>query len=157
MENRRKLHESGVVMIVLGITNLFMFFATIVDSIISGAIADELAKVESDIVVAVKVGVVIVCVIMAFIVAADIFLGIKAIKVSKNPTAGRAYIIIAFIFCIMCAIAIISNAIAIFSGNGSALDSSLNMGSTALSTCIYAWFISNAEAVRKDVLNGNKE
>ena len=53
-------------------------------------------------------------------------------------------------------ISVIGNAVSIFSGSGAILDASLNTGSTALSVCIYAWFISNAEAVRKDVLNEKK-
>ena len=153
MENRRKLHESGVVLIIIGILNLFMFLATIVRSIVNGAVDKALATVEADMLGAVKVGLVIVCVIMSLFVVADVLLGLKAIKVSKKPTASRGYIIVAFIFCILGAIAVISNAISVFSGNGSIFDSSLNMGTTALSVCIYAWFISSASAVRKDVLD----
>ena len=156
MENRKKLHESGVVLIIIGILNLFMFVATIVESIIDGAVAEVLATLDADIVGAVKVGLVIVCVIMSLFVIADVLLGIKAIKVSKKPTASRGYIIVAFIFCIMNAVAIISNAISIFSGNGAVLDSSLNLGTTTLSSFIYVWFINCAEAVRKDVLNEKK-
>ena len=156
MENRKRLHESGVVMIMLGIFNLFMFLATIVKSIIDGTVDKALAGVEADLLGAVKVGLVIVCVLMSLFVLVDVFLGIKAIKVSKNPTAGRGYIIVAFIFCILGAIAVISNAISIFSGHGYVLDSSLNLGTTAFSVCMYAWLIRSAEAVRKDVLNGTK-
>ena len=156
MENRRKLHESGVVLIILGIFNLFMFLATIVKSIVDGSVAAELAAVEPDIAVAVKVVLIVFCALLSLLVMADVFLGIKAIKVSKNPTASRGYIIVAFIFLVIVAIAIISNAISVFSGHGSVFDSSLNLGNTALSAFIYAWFIGNAEAVRKDVLNGEK-
>lgn len=156
MENRRKLHESGVVLIIIGILNLFMFMATVVDSILDGTVAEGLANVDADILGAVKGSIVIVCALMALLVGADILLGIKAIQVSKKPTASRGYIIVAFIFSIMGLIAIISNAISAFSGSGATLDASLNAGTTALSVCIYAMFINNAEAVRKDVLSQKK-
>ena len=156
MENRRKLHESGVVLIIIGILNLFMFIATVIESIVDGTVAAGLANVEADILGAVKVGMIIFCVIMALLVAADILLGVKAIMVSKKPTANRGYIILAFVFCIISAIGIISNAISVFSGNGAIIDSSLNIGSSALSVWVYSWFIGNAEAVRKDVLNETK-
>ena len=156
MENRRKLHESGVVLIVIGILNLFMFIATIVDSIIDGTVAEGLANVDASALGFVKAGIIVISIIMAILVGADIILGIKAIRVSKKPTASRAYIIVAFIFCLMGAVAIISNAISIFSGSGAILDASLNAGSTILSVFVYAWLINNAEAVRKDVLSGKK-
>ena len=80
MENRRKLHESGVVLIIIGILNLFMFMATVVDSILDGTVAEGLANVDADILGAVKVSIVIVCALMALLVGADILLGIKAIQ-----------------------------------------------------------------------------
>ena len=156
MENRRKLHESGVVLIIVAIFNLFMFLATVIESIVDGTVDKALADVDPDILGATKVGLVIVCVIMSLLVVADVFLGIKAIQVSKKPTATRAYIIVAFIFCILEALTIISNAISVFSGNGYIYDSSLNLGASAFTVWIYAWFIGNAEAVRKDVLNETK-
>ena len=42
----------------------------------------------TSIVVAVKVVLIVIAAIMAFIVGADILLGIKALKVSKNPDAS---------------------------------------------------------------------
>ena len=156
MENRRKLRESGIALILVGIYNVFMFIATIVDSIIDGTVSEAFAKVDADILVAVKVGVILVCVIMALLAAADIFLGIKGMQVSKNPTASRAYIIVTFSFLILSFIAVILNAISVFSGESAVLDASLNTGMTVVSICIYSLFIGAAEAVRKDVLNEKK-
>ena len=53
-------------------------------------------------------------------------------------------------------VATISHAINVFSGGHSAVDAGLNAASTTLSVCVYTLFIIAAEAVRKDVLSGEK-
>lgn len=157
MENKTKLRENGIVLIVLGILNVFTFVSTVVKSLIDGTISGALATVEADILVAVKVVLIVLCVIMVLIAAADIFLGVKAIKVSKNPNASKGYIIVAKVFLILTCIAVISNIISMFTGNAaSAVDSGVNMASYALSLCIYILFIKSAEAVRNDYINGTK-
>ena len=156
MENRRKLRESGLVLIILGIVNLFMFVATIIGSIVDGTVAESLANVDADVLVVVKALLIVIGVIMALLAAADAFLGIKAIKVSKNPTASKGYITAAKVFMIMTCIAAIYHIVAVFSGDASAVDSGLNLASLALSICIYNMFIKAAEDVRQDVLNAAK-
>ena len=157
MENKTKLREHGIVLIVLGILNVFTFVSTVVKSLVDGTISNALDTVEADILVAVQVVLVILCVIMVLIAGADIFLGIKAIKVSKNPNASKGYIIVAKVFAILTCIAVISNIISMFTGNAaSAVDSGVNMASYALSLCIYVLFIQSAEAVRNDYINETK-
>lgn len=157
MENKRKLRENGLVLIVLGILHVFTFVSTIVEGFIDGTISEGLATVDADILVAVKVVLIIICLLLLLIAGADILLGIKAIKVSKNPNASKGYIIIGKIFLILTCIAVIANIISIFTGNSaSAIDSGLNAGSSVLSLCIYILFINAAEAVRKDVLAETK-
>lgn len=156
MENRRKLRENSLVLIIVGIFDLLLFGATIVDGFVTGAFNAELEKVDASLVSAVKIGLIVVGVIMALLVAADIFLGIKGMKVSANPTAKKGYITVAKVFMIMTCFAVISHAINIFGGKASALDSGMNLASAALSICIYVLFVNAAEAVRKDVIEGKK-
>ena len=157
MENKTKLRENGIVLIVLGILNVLTFVSTVVKSLVDGSISGALANVEADILVAVTVVLIVLCVIMALIAAADIFLGVKAIKVSKKPNASKGYIIVAKVFTILTCIAVISNIISMFTGNAaSAVDGGVNMASYALSLCIYILFIKSAEAVRNDYINGTK-
>ena len=157
MENRRKLHDSGLVLIIYGILQLFVFVGTIVDDLVDGRMINEIAAVDADIVVAVIVVLVIIGLITALLVGADILLGLKALKVSQNPNASKGYIIIAKIFMILSCIATISHAVALFGGNGgSAIDTGLNLASATLSVCIYLMFVTAADAVRKDVLNEAK-
>jgi hypothetical protein len=157
MENKTKLHENGIVLIGLGIFNVLTFVSTVVEALIDGTISGALATVEADILVAVKVVLIVLCVIMVLIAGADIFLGVKAIKVSKNPNASKGYIIVAKVFSILICIAVISNIISMFTGNAaSAVDGGVNMASYALSLIIYSFFIKSAEAVRNDYINGTK-
>ena len=157
MKNKTKLRESGIVLIVLGILNVLTFVSTVVKSLVDGSISGALATVEADILVAVKVVLIVLCAIMLLIAGADIFLGVKAIKVSKKPNASKGYIIVAKVFTILTCIAVISNIISMFTGNAaSAVNSGLNIASYALSLCIYILFIKSAEAVRNDYINGTK-
>ena len=157
MENKTKLRENGIVLIVLGILNVLTFVSTVVKSLIDGTISGALATVEADILLPVKVVLIVLCAIMLLIAGADIFLGVKAIKVSKNPNASKGYIIVAKVFSILTCIAVISNIISMFTGNAaSAVDGGVNMASYALSLCIYSFFIKSAEAVRNDYINGTK-
>ena len=157
MKNKTKLRENGIVLIVLGILNVLTFVSTAVKSLLDGTISGALATVEADILVAVKVVLIVLCAIMLLIAGADIFLGVKAIKVSKNPNASKGYIIVAKVFTILTCIAVISNIISMFTGNAaSAIDGGVNMASYALSLIIYSFFIKSAEAVRNDYINGTK-
>ena len=157
MKNKTKLRENGRVLIVLGILNVLTFVSTVVKSLVDGTVSGALATVEADILVAVKVVLIVLCAIMLLIAGADIFLGVKAIKVSKNPNASKGYIIVAKVFTILTCIAVISNIISMFTGNAaSAIDGGVNMASYALSLIIYSFFIKSAEAVRNDYINGTK-
>ena len=157
MKNKTKLRESGIVLIVLGIFNVLTFVSTVVESLIDGTVSGALATVEADILVAVKAVLIVLCAIMVLIAGADIFLGVKAIKVSKNPNASKGYIIVAKVFSILTCIAVIVNIISMFTGNAaSAVDGGVNMASYALSLIIYSFFIKSAEAVRNDYINGTK-
>ena len=157
MEKKAELRGNGIVLIILGIFNVLTFVSTVVESLIDGTISGALATVEADILVAVKVVLIVLCAIMLLIAGADIFLGVKAIKVSKNPNASKGYIIVAKVFSILTCIAVIFNIISMFTGNAaSAVDGGVNMASYALSLIIYSFFIKSAEAVRNDYINGTK-
>jgi hypothetical protein len=155
MENRRKLRESGLVLIIFGVLNLFMFMATVVQSIVDGTVAKALAGAEADILLPVQIMLVVIATVLALLVAADILLGVKAVKVSKNPTAGKGYIIVAGIFLALSLISTVSHITALFLDNPSLIDAILNVLSSALNVVVYLLFINAAVAVRKDVLNKN--
>ena len=154
MENRKKLHDCGLAIIFAGILNLFMVGATFVAPMVNGTFTEELADVELDMLGALKVLLIIVAALMMIPAAADMLLGLKALKVSKTPKADKGYIIVAVVFLVISAISIISHINGLMSGNVPAVEVVLNTASSALSVCIYALLIKAAIAVRKDVLDG---
>ena len=156
MQNRKNLHDYGLVLIILGILNLFMFVSTVVASLVDGSTAEALAKVEAEILVATKVMLGIFGGLLGLLVLADVFIGIKALKVSKNPNTDKGYIIAAKVFFVMSVISAISAAVTLFDSSAPVVDAILNFASAALSAAVYVYFIMAAEAVRRDVLNGVK-
>lgn len=154
MENRKKLHYYGLVLIVLGILNLVTFVTTLLADCIDGTLAEALATVEPDILVAVKVVLGIFGVIVGLMVAADVFLGVKALKISKAPKADRGYIIVANVFFVMSVLAAVSHAGTLLNGSAPVLDTVLNLVNAILGAIVYVLFVKAARAVRQDVLDG---
>ena len=156
MENRKNLHDYGLLLIALGILNLFMFIATVVAGFVDGSVADALATVEAEILVAVKVTLGVLGGLMGLIVFADVLIGLKALKVSKKPSADRGYITAAKVFFVMSVISAISAAVSLFDGSAPVVDAILNLANASLGAAVYVLFIKTANAVRRDVLNGQK-
>lgn len=152
MENRKKLHDCGLALVIIGILNLFMFGATMFADIISGSIAEQFAGIEANLVVAVKVVFFVTIALMMILVAGDVLLGIKALNISKAPTAKKGYIIFAMIFLVLSVISTVSHLETLFAGRAPIVEGILNVLSPALSICVYVLFIKAANAVRNDVL-----
>ena len=156
MKNRQTLHDCGLALVIIGILNLFMFGATMVAGMVDGSVAEAMATVEADMLGAVKVLLGIIAAITVSLVAADILLGIKALKVSKTPNASKGYIIVAMVFLALSIISTFSQVNGLISGNADVVDAVLNVANSALNVCIYVLFIKAANAVRKEVLNAEK-
>lgn len=156
MQNRKNLHDYGLVLIILGILHLFTFVATVIASIVDGSTAAALATVEPSILVATKVVLGIIGALMTLLVFADVLIGIKALKVSRNPNTDKGYIIAAKVFFVMSIIAAVSHAVSMFDGSAPIVDAILNFVSAALGAVVYFIFVKAALAVRNDVINGAK-
>lgn len=154
MENRKNLHDYGLLLIFLGVLNLFMFIETIVAAIVSGELGAVLATVEPDISLAVNITLGVMGGLMALLVFADALIGLKALKVSKNPSAAKGYITVAKIFFVLSLIATVSAAVTLIKGNADMIKSILNLANTVLSVAVYFIFIKSATAVRNDFING---
>jgi hypothetical protein len=157
MTNRKNLHDYGLVLILLGVLNLFNFLSTVISGWINGTISNELATVEADILVAVKAVLIIFAVIMGLLAFADAFVGFKALKVSAKPTADKGYITVAKVFFIINVIGFVFSFAGLFDGAGDIIDKILSTANLALSAVAYIYFIKAAQAVRQDVLNGVTE
>ena len=156
MQNRKNLHDYGLILIVLGILNLFMFISTVIAGLVDGTIFEALATVEAEILVAVKIGLGVIGGLLGLLVFADVLIGIKALKVSENPTADKGHIIAAKVFFVISVISTVSAFSMFFDSNAPIVDSILNFANAALSAVVYIFFIKAAQAVRLDVLNGVK-
>jgi hypothetical protein len=156
MQNRKNLHDYGLVLIVLGVLNLFMFLSTVVAGFVDGTMAESLATVEAELLVAVKVVLGVIGGLMGLLVLADILIGLKALKVSKKPNADRGYITAAKVFFVMSVISAISAAVTLFDGSAPIVDAILNFANASLGAAVYVLFVKAANAVRRDVLGGGK-
>ena len=156
MENRKRLHDCGLALVIIGILNLFMFGATLFADFVSGGIAEQLALIEADLVGTVKAVLFVTFALVALLVAGDVLLGIKALKVSKTPNAKKGYIIVAMVSLVLSIISTISHVNGLIGGNANVVEAVLNVANSALNVCIYVLFIKAANAVRKDVLSGKK-
>ena len=156
MKNRKNLHDYGLVLILLGVLNLFMFASTVIAGLVDGSIDAALANVNAEILVAVKVLLGITGGISALIVFADVLIGIKALKVSANPNTDKGYITAAKVFFVVSVVATGSAIFSLFEGNAPTVDSIINLVNSALSAVVYVYFIKAATAVREDVLKGAK-
>ena len=156
MKNRKNLHGYGLVLIILGILHFFKYVSTIISSVIHGDMAKAFAEQNAGLAVKIVTGVVFA--ILAFIVLADVIIGIKALKVSKNPTADKGHIVAAKVFFVLSVIAAVAALISIFGATKDSIDDCiLNLSSSTLDACVYVIFIQAATAVRKDVLNGENK
>jgi uncharacterized membrane-anchored protein len=156
MKNRKNLHDYGLVLVVLGVLNLFMFVSTVVAGLVDGTVTEALATVDAEILVAVKVMLGVIGGLMGLIVLADVLIGMKALKVSKNPNADKGYITAAKVFFVMSVISAISAVVTLFDGSAPIVDTILNLANAALGAVVYVLFIKAAQGVRRDVLNGAK-
>ena len=156
MKNRKNLHGYGLVLIILGILHFFKYVSTIISSVIHGDMAKAFTEQNADLAVKIVTGVIFA--ILGFIVLADVIIGIKALKVSKNPTADKGHIVAAKVFFVLSVIAAVAALISIFGATKDSIDDCiLNLSSSILDACVYVIFINAATAVRKDVLNGENK
>lgn len=156
MENRKNLHDYGLVLIFLGALNLFMFVATIVAGFVDGTFAKAFADVAPELLLATKITLGVVGALMGLLVFADVLIGMKALKVSKNPNTDKGYITAAKVFFVLSVISTISAVVSLFDGSTPIVDGILNLANAALGAAVYVLFVKAAQAVRRDVLNETK-
>ena len=100
--------------------------------------------------------IVIVAVLSASMTFAEIFLGFKGLKVSREPNADKGYITLAKVFLVLSFIASIAIFVTFFDGKASIVDTALNFTAAVLDVAIYIIFIRAAKSVRSDFLAEKK-
>ena len=148
MENRKRLNEASIALIVLVAADLFCWFGTILSNYIDGTFEKHLAE---DQVAYLPVALVILLVFGAILSGAQIVIGIKGYRNSKDPTGKKGYITAAKIFWVISVLGVFAYAYAVFTTSGSeSLDNGLSAAGAALDVCIYTLFIHAANAVHKE-------
>ena len=152
MENRKRLHDYSLVMILLSVLGTFNFVLTAIGSIVDGSLKSAFATVDASILTAVKIVFGFVAALMVLLVLAEVFIGLKGLKVSREPNADKGYITITKIFLVLNVIVIPSYVLSLVNNTAPVLDTVLSLINAGLDIVIYALFIKNASAVRKDFL-----
>ena len=155
MQNRKNLHDYGLVLIVLGVLNLFMFVSEVIGNLVDGSMAAALAGVDAGILLPVKIVMGVLGSLMGLLVFADVLIGLKALKVSKNPNTDKGYITAAKVFLVLSVVSAISAFGSLFNGSTPIVNAILNVANASLGAAVYVLFIKAALAVRRDVLNGD--
>jgi hypothetical protein len=156
MEKRKNLHDYSLLLIFLAVLDLFTFALTVIDGIVDGSIAKALDKVEPDMLMGVKVFLGIIFAVTLLLTVAEALIGIKGLKVSREPNADKGYIGAAKVFFVLSIIATVSFFMTFFENNAPIIDTILNFVNVVLDVAVYAIFIKSAKAVRADVLAENK-
>ena len=157
MTNRKNLHDYGLVLILFGVLNLFNFAASVVAGLVDGSVIEALAAVDAEIAVAVKVMLGILGALMVIVAISDALVGLMGLKVSAKPTAATGHITAAKIFLVFSALSAVSSIFSLFDSNANVVNTVLNLASSGLSVVAYIYFIKSAQAVRRDVLNGESK
>jgi hypothetical protein len=152
MDKRKDLHDYSLVLIFLSILDVFSFFARLIASIVNGTVSDALATVESDILGAVQIVLVVFVALMTVIALSEAFIGIKGLKVAQNPSADKGYIVAAKILCVLSVIAAASFAANFFGGNVDIVTNIFNLVNSVLDVVVFVLFIQVATSVRSSVL-----
>lgn len=152
MDNRKKLHDYSIVMICFSVLNVFTFLGTVISTFIDGSFDKSLNSVEADIVGIVKIVLIIFGVLMMILALSDAFIGLKGLKVSREPNADKGYIVVAKIFFVLNVIAVISSVASLINNTTPIIDGILSLANTVLDVIVYALFIKAATAVRRDVI-----
>ena len=152
MENRKKLHDYSIIMICFAVLNVFTFVGTIIANLVDGSIGKALDTVEADMVGAVKIGLIIFSALTALLTFSDAFIGIKGLKVSREPNTDKGYIIAAKIFFVLSVLATISAVAALTDKNTQIIDGILTLANAVIDVFLYALFIKAANAVRKEAM-----
>ena len=152
MDNRKKLHDYSIVMICFSVLNVFTFLGTVISTFIDGSFDKSLNSVEADIVGIVKIVLIIFGVLMMILALSDALIGLKGLKVSREPNADKGYIVVAKIFFVLNIFAVISSVTSLINNTTPIIDGILSLANTVLDVIVYALFIKAATAVRRDVI-----
>ena len=122
--------------LVFSITNIFLATSAVQE-------ATPTASKE-----AVLIAQIVVCVISILVVLPQVYVGIKGLKMVKNPDSSKAHIVWATILFVLALLALISPITSLIKAEGSIVTNLLSLVDTGLDAIIFALFIKYAKALR---------
>ena len=147
MDNRKKLNDVSIALIVLAACDLFSFFGTLLVKYFDGTFESALPEASASVI---TIAVIILLVFGAIVTGAQILIGYKGYKESKNPTGAKGYITAAYIFWVIAILGVVTSAVSVFKATGTdSIVNGISVISVALDVCIYGMFITEAKKLRK--------
>lgn len=154
-DNKRHLRDYGIALILFAILDLFTAMSSFLAGYFDGTFDKAFANVDPAVVTASKVVMAVLLGFWMILVIAEIFIGVKGITISANPSADKGYITAAKVFLVFNALGVLSYAVTIFNTtSATAFDNVTGLASATLSACAYGLFIHYATAVRDEFLQG---
>ena len=155
MDNRLRLRDFGICLIVLTLLDVFTSVSTLLAGYFNGMFDRAFAGVDATVISATKVVMGVMLAFWAILIVAQILIALNGIKNSNNPTANKGYITAAKVFFALNLLGAISYFVSMFNMNAeTAFDIVLAFASAACNVAAYAYFIKYANAVRNETLRG---
>lgn len=152
MEKRKKLHDYSLVMILLAVLGTLNFVSTAVSILIDGTVRDAFASVDAEILLPVKIVFGILAVLMVFLTLAEAFIGIKGLRISREPNADRGHIVASKIFLVINVLAVVSLVASLINNEAAVADTVITLANAILDIIVYIYFIKSANAVRDEFI-----
>jgi hypothetical protein len=151
MEQRKELRGYSIVLIVLGIAELFKFVTSLIIMIKDGSLEAAFAGVEADVLTAVKITTYVILGLCALLTLADVAIGIKGIKIAKKPDSSKAHIVWGILLTVLTAIGLISPFLALVQGSDEVFANISALCSIVVDLMVLFDYVKYAIAVRKKI------
>lgn len=139
-QTRKQLKISSIVVLVFAALSLIK----VLGELAWGGF-DAVDGIEGGIVLATKI---IILVITLLLLLPQLYIGIKGLKIAKNPDSSKAHIVLAIILLVLSALGLISPIFSLFN-QGVVYDCIRDIASILIEVVIFFEYIKYAEAVRK--------
>ena len=155
MENRKKLHDYGLILIVFSFVSLVTFATGTISLFVKDDFITKLEAADSAVRI---VTIVLLCISGALSLCklfGECFVGYKGLQISKNPTAARGHITLAKVFFVLSIILAATLLVTLISDkNADVLDTVFSLACAVCDIIIYKAYINAANAVRQDAIKG---
>ena len=94
----------------------------------------------------------LLAVLMVFLTLAEAFIGIKGLRISREPNADRGHIVASKIFLVINVLAVVSLVASLINNEAAVADTVITLANAILDIIVYIYFIKSANAVRDEFI-----